>query len=245
MLTVRVGKTIMQRKNTRCILQISAVLVLVVVVYMLILEEYNSPFINEWSRYVNAEFDVGRSSQTSETLPKDTDGGCFMNTDCPDDHFSFFMKSGAANVVAPKICIQNKVVLGTMLNNAGSGLNIVVMNGKTGEVTKTNYFNMYGGEVEPLIEFLKSIEQGTVVLIASWDDPSTKLNDDAKKLMAELGSSVVHSLGFRDNWLFVGGKGATVKSNFEKHLKNVHELNKYENWPELLELKGCIPKYMN
>lgn len=57
------------------------------------------------------------------------------------------------------------------------------------------------------------------------------LNDEAKQLMADLGSSAVHSLGFRDNWLFVGGKGATVKSDFEKvttttssQTHNTHEL---------------------
>ncbi|XP_030282370.1 protein FAM3C-like isoform X5 [Sparus aurata] len=140
---------------------------------------------------------------------------------------------------------KGPTVLGMIQNNAGEGLNIVIMNGKTGNITKTGHYNMYNNEVEPLIKFLKSIEDGSVVLIASWDEPSSNLNDEAKKLIADLGSSVVNSLGFRDNWLFVGGKGATVKSNFEKHLKNDPNLNKYEHWPELLELKGCIPKYMN
>ena len=45
---------------------------------------------------------------------------------------------------------------------------------------------------------------------------SDRLNEDVRKLIAELGSSAVQSLGFRDNWVFVGGKGATVKSKFEK-----------------------------
>ncbi len=43
-----------------------------------------------------------------------------------------------------------------------------------------------------------------------------RLNEDARKLIAELGSTSIQSLGFRDNWVFVGGKGAAVKSNFEK-----------------------------
>lgn len=43
-----------------------------------------------------------------------------------------------------------------------------------------------------------------------------RLNEDARKLIAELGSSSVKSLGFRDNWVFVGGKGASVQNNFEK-----------------------------
>uniref|UniRef100_A0A4W6BKV2 ILEI/PANDER domain-containing protein n=1 Tax=Lates calcarifer TaxID=8187 RepID=A0A4W6BKV2_LATCA len=164
---------------------------------------------------------------------------------CPGDHFSFLIRSGAANVVPPKICIQNNLVLGGVINNAGYGINVVILNGKTGEVIKTGHFDMYSGKVKPLIELLKSIEKGSIVLMASYDEPSSKLTEDARKLIAELGSSVVQSLGFRDNWVFVGGKGATVKSNFEKYLKNDNMKNKYENWPELIELTGCIPKYLD
>lgn len=167
-----------------------------------------------------------------------------MKRNCPSDHFSFFIQSGAANVVGPKVCIQNKLVLGTALNNAGVGINVVIINGKTGEVTKTDHFDMYSGDVKPLIEFLQSIEHGSVVLMASFDEPSSKLSKDARDLIAELGSSAVQSLSFRDNWLFVGGKGASVKSNFEKHIKNDNKINKYENWPELIQLQGCIPKYL-
>lgn len=43
-----------------------------------------------------------------------------------------------------------------------------------------------------------------------------RLTDEARKLISELGSKNVHSLAFRDNWLFVGGKGFAVKGDFEK-----------------------------
>lgn len=43
-----------------------------------------------------------------------------------------------------------------------------------------------------------------------------RLTDEARKLIAELGSSKVQALGFRDNWVFVGGKGAAMDSGFEK-----------------------------
>uniref|UniRef100_UPI0025AE991F protein FAM3C n=1 Tax=Doryrhamphus excisus TaxID=161450 RepID=UPI0025AE991F len=177
----------------------------------------------------------------SKSTPKLTAGPCVSNSRCPEDHFSFYMQSGAANVVAPKICVQSKLVLGTVLNNAGLGINVVVLNGKTGAVLQSDHFNMYSDDDKPLIDFLKNIQQGSVVLMASYDDPSTKLSGEAKKLIGELGSSVVQSLSFRDNWVFVGGKGV-VTSNFEKLLKNDKEKNKYNNWPELIQLEGCIPK---
>ncbi|XP_044048224.1 protein FAM3C-like isoform X2 [Siniperca chuatsi] len=219
------------------VLQCVMVMVPAVVIITLILQKYSNPFSDLFQG-------SDASSQSSKTLPKQSAGPCITTRDCPEDHFSFFIQSGAANVVAPKICIQNKLVLGTVLNNAGYGINVVILNGKTGEVTKTGHFDMYSGDVKPLIELLQSIEEGSAVLMASYDDPSSKLTEEAKKLISELGSSAVQSLGFRDNWVFVGGKGATVKSNFEKYLKNDNTKNKYENWPELIELQGCIPKYL-
>ncbi|XP_061896634.1 protein FAM3C [Entelurus aequoreus] len=181
-------------------------------------------------------------SRQNKSTPRLSAGSCVSNKRCPEHHFSFYMQSGAADVVAPKICVQNKLVLGSVLNNAGPGINVVVLNGKTGAVVQSDHFNMYSDEDKPLIDFLKNIQQGSIVLMASYDDPSTKLTDEAKKLIGQLGSSVVQSLGFRDNWLFVGGKGEVVSSNFEKLLKNDKEKNKYQNWPELIQLEGCIPK---
>lgn len=43
-----------------------------------------------------------------------------------------------------------------------------------------------------------------------------RLNDEARKLIADLGSSAINNLGFRDNWIFVGGKGIKTKSPFEQ-----------------------------
>ncbi|KAM4733437.1 protein FAM3C-like [Anableps anableps] len=172
------------------------------------------------------------------------EGPCSKEKACPANHFSFYIQSGAANVVPPKICVNSDLVLGTVMNNAGIGINIVVINGKTGAVLKTDHFNMYSGKVEPLIDFLKNIETGSVVLMAVFDEGSTQLNEEARKLISDMGSSSIQSLGYRDNWVFVGGKGTMEKSNFEKYMKSNGSSNKYENWPEMVELEGCVPKYL-
>uniref|UniRef100_A0A4W6BSJ8 ILEI/PANDER domain-containing protein n=1 Tax=Lates calcarifer TaxID=8187 RepID=A0A4W6BSJ8_LATCA len=205
----------------------TSMLVLVVVLITVVLQKYSDSFTGT-TFLMNQVFIVLLTCSFKAAL-------CDFNIsltpkNCPGDHFSFLIRSGAANVVPPKICIQNNLVLGGVINNAGYGINVVILNGE---------------KVKPLIELLKSIEKGSIVLMASYDEPSSKLTEDARKLIAELGSSVVQSLGFRDNWVFVGGKGATVKSNFEKYLKNDNMKNKYENWPELIELTGCIPKYLD
>lgn len=43
-----------------------------------------------------------------------------------------------------------------------------------------------------------------------------RLNEEARNLIADLGSSSISILGFRDNWVFVGGKGIKTKSPFEQ-----------------------------
>ncbi|RXN17817.1 FAM3C [Labeo rohita] len=114
------------------------------------------------------------------------------------------------------------------------------MNFKLGKVF-ARYAPAETVHVNELIKFLKEIEDGSIVMMATFDDPATKLNDEARNLIAELGSSTISILGFRDNWVFVGGKGIKTKSPFEQHIKNNAETNKYEGWPEVLEMEGCIP----
>ncbi|XP_068580159.1 protein FAM3C-like [Cebidichthys violaceus] len=224
------------------VLRIVLVLVTAAVVMALILQETSSPFkafTEDFRRFLSGGTEGSGGSEKSKTSSK---GGPCSIRDCPVDSFSFFIQSGAANDLAAKICLHNKLVLGKVMNNVGRGINMVLMNGKTGEVIKTGRFDMFTGDVKPLIEFLKSIETGHVVLMASFDEPSTKLTAEARQLISELGSSSVKSLGFRDNWVFVGRKGASAQSNFEKHMKNDGATNKYDGWPELIEIQGCIPR---
>ncbi|XP_060932653.1 protein FAM3C [Limanda limanda] len=167
---------------------------------------------------------------------------CGISKSCPPKHFAFKMASGAASVVGPKMCLEDKILMSAVKNNVGRGLNIALVDAKTGQGGKTASFDLWAGDVAPFIKFLNEIEDGTIVLIASFDDSSTKLTVEARKLIADLGSSEIHNLGFRDNWIFVGGKGIKTKSPFEQHLKNNAETNKFEGWPEVLEMEGCIPQ---
>uniref|UniRef100_A0A3Q3LTW1 FAM3 metabolism regulating signaling molecule C n=1 Tax=Mastacembelus armatus TaxID=205130 RepID=A0A3Q3LTW1_9TELE len=159
---------------------------------------------------------------------------CGLSKACPQGHLAFKMTSGAASVVGPKICLEDKLVMSAVKNNVGRGINIGLVNG--GE------YISHGRYVVPFIKFLKEIEDGTVVMMASFDDPATKLNDEARKLISDLGSSAINNLGFRDNWIFVGGKGIKTKSPFEQHIKNNADTNKFDGWPEVLEMEGCIPQ---
>ncbi|XP_030893003.1 protein FAM3D isoform X1 [Leptonychotes weddellii] len=167
---------------------------------------------------------------------------CGLSKPCPDNFFAFKISSGAANVVGPRMCFENFVIMSPVKNNVGRGLNIALVNGTTGLVLTQNCFDMYSGDINLLVKFLKKIPEGTLVLMASYDDPGTKMNDETRKLLSSLGSSYANQLGFRDSWVFLGAKDLKDKSPFEQFLKNNPDTNKYDGWPELLELEGCVPQ---
>ncbi|XP_046308641.1 protein FAM3D [Marmota monax] len=167
---------------------------------------------------------------------------CGLSKPCPTNYFAFKICSGAANVVGPSMCFENQIIMSPVKNNIGRGLNIALVNGTTGQVVRQDSFDMYSGDAKLLVKFLKEIPRDTLVLVASYDDPGTKMNEDIRYLFSNLGSSYVKQLGFRDSWVFLGARDLKNKSPFEQFLKSNPETNKYDGWPELLELEGCVPR---
>uniref|UniRef100_A0A3B3T5K9 FAM3 metabolism regulating signaling molecule A n=1 Tax=Paramormyrops kingsleyae TaxID=1676925 RepID=A0A3B3T5K9_9TELE len=156
--------------------------------------------------------------------PKPRKYKCGLSAPCPAKHLAFRLTSGAANVIGPKICLEDKILVSSVKNNVGRGLNIALVN-----------------DIADLLKFLRPLHEGTLVFVASFDDPASKLNDEARRLLEELGSTAAKELGFRDSWVFVGAKGIENKSPFEQRMKNSKSTNKYEGWPESLEMDGCVP----
>ncbi|XP_059800212.1 protein FAM3C-like isoform X1 [Hypanus sabinus] len=192
------------------------------------------------SKLMTDEVKVNKRISLQE--PKTKKFSCNMETSCPEDHFPFSITSGAASVVGPNICFNGKILMSSVKNNIGKGINIALVNATTGQLLKTDFFDMWSGKVELLVKFLKSIQPGTVVLLASFDDAATKMNDEARGLFSQLGSSLIFKLHFRDNWVFLGAKPIKEKSPFEQILENDKKKNKYDNWPEALEINGCVPR---
>ncbi|XP_045688211.1 protein FAM3D isoform X1 [Phyllostomus hastatus] len=167
---------------------------------------------------------------------------CDLSKPCPNNFFAFKILSGAANVVGPSMCFEGHMIMSPVKDNVGRGLNIALVNGSTGTVLRQSFFDMYSGDPMLLVKFLKEITEDMLVLVASYDDPGTKMNDELRALFSNLGSSYAKQLGFRDSWVFLGAKDIKSNSPFEQFLKNDPNTNKYEGWPELLELEGCVPR---
>uniref|UniRef100_A0A3P9IQ43 Family with sequence similarity 3 member A n=1 Tax=Oryzias latipes TaxID=8090 RepID=A0A3P9IQ43_ORYLA len=157
---------------------------------------------------------------------------CGLSAPCPPKHLAFRLVSGAANVIAPKVCLEDQMLMSSVKNNVGRGLNIALVNGVTGDLLEL---------IDTTFDFLRPLHEGTLVFVASFDDAATKMNDESRRLFEELGSTAVKELAFRDSWVFVGAKGIENKSPFEQRMKNSKNSNKYEGWPESLEMDGCIP----
>ncbi|GCC25389.1 hypothetical protein chiPu_0003799 [Chiloscyllium punctatum] len=67
-----------------------------------------------------------------------------------------------------------------------------------------------------MIEFIKKAPDGSLILMATFDNRSTRLNEEAKKYIEELGSKLIRKLHFRGNWVFLGTKGFTLPENFQR-----------------------------
>ncbi|EGW11204.1 Protein FAM3D [Cricetulus griseus] len=141
---------------------------------------------------------------------------CGLSKPCLANFFAFKISSGAANVVGPSMCFENEIIMSPVRNNVGRGLNIALVNGTTGQVLRKGSFDMYSGEPKLLMNFLEDIPDSTLVLVASYDDPGTKMNDNIRMIFTNLGSSYAKQLGFRDSWVFLGAKDLKNKSPFEQ-----------------------------
>uniref|UniRef100_A0A3P9M139 Family with sequence similarity 3 member A n=1 Tax=Oryzias latipes TaxID=8090 RepID=A0A3P9M139_ORYLA len=183
----------------------------------------------------------GSSEQPTPGEPRPRKYKCGLSAPCPPKHLAFRLVSGAANVIAPKVCLEDQMIMSSVKNNVGRGLNIALVNGVTGDLLEARTFDMWAGDVTELLKFLRPLHEGTLVFVASFDDAATKMNDESRRLFEELGSTAVKELAFRDSWVFVGAKGIENKSPFEQRMKNSKNSNKYEGWPESLEMDGCIP----
>uniref|UniRef100_A0A673Z386 FAM3 metabolism regulating signaling molecule D n=1 Tax=Salmo trutta TaxID=8032 RepID=A0A673Z386_SALTR len=193
----------------------------------------NPPYIHQRARVLQQH--IFAEPETSH--PK-----CSLSKNCPIDHFAFKITSGAATVVGPKICFDGNIVMSGVMNNVGPGLNLVLVNGENGKIEKFDYFNMYSGETKAILDFLKTIKPGMIVLVASFDDAATKMTDEIRNIFAGLGSSSIKDVKFRDSWVFAGGAGTEQKSPFEKLAANNQKTNIYGSWPEMVEIAGCFPR---
>lgn len=223
------------RMRSGVVLQSIALVIIIVITWIL--------SNNTFDFHKSAKDIFGDYFEAKEELPTQAPKNkCNLDKKCPSDSFAVSIKSGAANVVGPTICFDGQNVMSHVMNNVGPGLNIVVVNREKGTVEKFGYLNSKDGVSEAILDYLKKIEQGRIVLIASFDDVAPKLTDEIRDILEHMGSALIKTVKSKDNWVFAGTAGAAKNSPFENISENDPKKNTYKDWPEVVEISGCFPK---
>lgn len=216
----------------------SAILIIILLIWGISVKPSH---VYESARNIKHIFGVPRGFVVSTSVPT-ASPKCNLSKICPVDHFAFQITSGGADIVGPKICFEGRNVMSGVLNNVGTGLNIVLVNGEHGQIESFGYLNMIHGKEEDILAFLKNIKPGMIVLVASFDDVTKKMTNEMRDIFSAHGSTMIYSLKHRDNWVFAGGAGSNMKSPFEKLAPNDPKTNVFEGWPEMVGIGGCFPR---
>ncbi|XP_063161404.1 protein FAM3B isoform X2 [Candoia aspera] len=164
---------------------------------------------------------------------------------CLPGSYAYRILSGGGKERFPKMCFEDELLISQQQGNAGRGINIAILDYNTGKVVVTQYFDMWEGEFSrPMTDFIQKAPLGSLLFMATLDDGSTKLQNDGKKAIAELGSKEIWNLRFRSGWVFLAAKGFKLPENIQKE-KIIHSdnsKNRYNGWPAEIQIEGCIPR---
>uniref|UniRef100_A0A8C5T276 FAM3 metabolism regulating signaling molecule B n=1 Tax=Malurus cyaneus samueli TaxID=2593467 RepID=A0A8C5T276_9PASS len=188
--------------------------------------------------------DIGKKPVLRAPAPKRHK--CDHWSPCSPGNFAYRILSGGAKQRSAKICFEDELLISEENGNTGSGINIAVVDCKNvlcvpGITRRVIDSTDHSGE---MMDFIKSAPEGTLLLMATYDDGSTKLKNDVKKLVEELGSKEIKNIKFRSSWVFIGAKGFKLPDNIQKEKINHsdNKKNRYNGWPAEIQIEGCIPR---
>ncbi|XP_054021725.1 protein FAM3B [Dryobates pubescens] len=187
--------------------------------------------------------DIGKKPVLRAPVPKRQK--CDHWSPCPPGHYAYRILSGVGKDSAPKICFEDELLISREKGNAGRGINIAVVNYKTGAVTSTKCFDMWEGDHSgEMMTFIKNAPEGSLLLMATYYDGSVGLKNDARNLVKELGSKEIWNMKFRSSWAFIGAKGFKLPDDTQKEKINHSDKksNRYGGWPAEIQIEGCIPR---
>lgn len=175
---------------------------------------------------------VASSFEYGSVLPM-----CGLSESCPDKSFPVMVYTGKGSDEFPEICVGGNMIMKKDVNNAGRGMNVVVINQQTFKVKQVAHFDTYERDSSELDSFLEGLEHGDIIIAVSFDDASRKLSFHTKETLNRLGSSMVQNLKFRDVWYFVSQKGIEGFTTLEK----ISYVALDADWPEPIRGSFCVP----
>ncbi|KAM6147072.1 protein FAM3B isoform 1-T4 [Phoenicopterus ruber ruber] len=164
---------------------------------------------------------------------------------CLPGSYAYRILSGGGKEKLAKICFEDELLISEEKGNVGRGINIATVNFKTGKVLSAKFFDMWEGDHSgEMTTFIKNTPEGSLLLMVTHDDGSTRLKNDAKKLVEELGSKEIWNMKFRSSWAFIAAKGFKLPDNIQREKINHSDKkkNRYAGWPAEIQIEGCIPR---
>jgi len=162
---------------------------------------------------------------------------CGLPHSCKTNEFAVHVYTGKDNNDEPKICVDGKYVIARGINDAGRGLNLVVVaNGR--EVIRTGHFDTWQDDSTNLEIFLENLEENVIVIAVTFDEASLKLSQHSKNLFFDLGSATIQNLKYRDVWVLVGQKGIKGFSPYEE----ISYAGSGSTYAPPINKKMCVPQ---
>ncbi len=112
-------------------------------------------------------------NSVDKIVVKDVVPNCGLRDECKRGEFAVHVYSGVNSDDEPKVCVDGRYVIAKNVNDAGRGINIVVVgNGK--EIIKTAHFDTYAEDSTNLEIFLESLYENTIIIAVTFDEASAK-----------------------------------------------------------------------
>uniref|UniRef100_UPI00358DF2FC protein FAM3B-like isoform X1 n=2 Tax=Myxine glutinosa TaxID=7769 RepID=UPI00358DF2FC len=177
---------------------------------------------------------------TAKKAPSPRQNPCGLAQQCPPQHHPFRLTSGGGLNVLPRLCFDNNSIFAMNSDKLGRGMNIAVLKVSTGDIDVKSY-DMYEGDFsDPMVNFLKSLPNGSIIFIATHDDGATRLSPKARTVLGEMGSNEIANLKFRDNWVFVTGRGFNLAGHYEQIVHRGESQQSFGDWPNHAVSEGCL-----
>lgn len=158
-------------------------------------------------------------------------------TSCLSGQKSFYVKTGSGKDVGPTICYEGKIYMSDTEKNVGRGINMLVIDGDTHNVRDMKTFDTYTSDQSFRQYAQMEMKEKTVVIIASFDEISFSLRDEAKTWLKVMGASQIDKIAFRDAYVLIGQRGLKQGHAVEF----INSMKENEEYAAPLEKKGCFP----
>ncbi|CAF3338332.1 unnamed protein product [Rotaria sp. Silwood1] len=137
------------------------------------------------------------------------DAGCEIDETCSHDSIPYKVISGTGTDKYPMICFNNKLLVHKNLKDSkiSRGSNIVVIDGKTYDVKLVETFDTYLEENFFLRTLKLKINDGDILILASFDEMTYGLRDASLSLLENYGSQSIKKVKYRDSFVMIGQKG--------------------------------------